>query len=39
MKGIYYRGNRIYFNRYALHALESAWITSRQIEAGRRAMT
>ncbi|KAL2932403.1 50S ribosomal protein L16 chloroplastic [Bienertia sinuspersici] len=24
---------------YALQALEPAWITSRQIEAGRRAMT
>ena len=38
MKGISYRGNRICFGRYALQALESAWITSRQIEAGRRAM-
>uniref|UniRef100_A0A2K1Y5M7 Uncharacterized protein n=1 Tax=Populus trichocarpa TaxID=3694 RepID=A0A2K1Y5M7_POPTR len=27
------------FGRYALQALEPAWITSRQIEAGRRAMT
>ena len=34
-----YRGNRICFGRYALQALEPAWITSRQIEAGRRAMT
>ncbi|TYJ27387.1 hypothetical protein E1A91_A07G183600v1, partial [Gossypium mustelinum] len=39
MKGISYRGNRICFGRYALQALEPAWITSRQIEAGRRAMT
>lgn len=39
MKGISYRGNRISFGRYALRALEPAWITSRQIEAGRRAMT
>ncbi|TYJ42630.1 hypothetical protein E1A91_A03G101700v1, partial [Gossypium mustelinum] len=38
-KGISYRGNRICFGRYALQALEPAWITSRQIEAGRRAMT
>uniref|UniRef100_UPI0030FF2461 ribosomal protein L16 n=1 Tax=Zippelia begoniifolia TaxID=126646 RepID=UPI0030FF2461 len=38
MKGISYRGNRICFGKYALQALESAWITSRQIEAGRRAM-
>nr|YP_009716172.1 50S ribosomal protein L16 [Atriplex centralasiatica]YP_010227748.1 50S ribosomal protein L16 [Atriplex gmelinii]YP_010934399.1 ribosomal protein L16 [Atriplex canescens]YP_010997187.1 ribosomal protein L16 [Atriplex prostrata]YP_010997722.1 ribosomal protein L16 [Atriplex patens]QGL09296.1 50S ribosomal protein L16 [Atriplex centralasiatica]UDD86472.1 50S ribosomal protein L16 [Atriplex gmelinii]WKV25183.1 ribosomal protein L16 [Atriplex canescens]WMS60211.1 ribosomal protein L16 [Atripl len=39
MKGISCRGNRICFGRYALEALEPAWITSRQIEAGRRAMT
>ena len=39
MKGISYRGNRICFGGYALQALEPAWITSRQIEAGRRAMT
>lgn len=39
MKGISYRGNRICFGKYALRALEPAWITSRQIEAGRRAMT
>ncbi|KAL4297391.1 hypothetical protein GQ457_12G015710 [Hibiscus cannabinus] len=32
-------GNRICFGRYALQELEPAWITSRQIEAGRRAMT
>lgn len=39
MKGISYRGNNICFGRYALQALEPAWITARQIEAGRRAMT
>ncbi|KAL0532633.1 hypothetical protein IC582_030642 [Cucumis melo] len=39
MKGISYRGNSICFGRYAIQALEPAWITSRQIEAGRRAMT
>ena len=39
MKGISYRGNHICFGKYALQALEPAWITSRQIEAGRRAMT
>nr|YP_009414766.1 ribosomal protein L16 [Platycodon grandiflorus]YP_009414801.1 ribosomal protein L16 [Platycodon grandiflorus]ARR27771.1 ribosomal protein L16 [Platycodon grandiflorus]ARR27792.1 ribosomal protein L16 [Platycodon grandiflorus]UBK12170.1 ribosomal protein L16 [Platycodon grandiflorus]UBK12205.1 ribosomal protein L16 [Platycodon grandiflorus]UXO94468.1 ribosomal protein L16 [Platycodon grandiflorus] len=38
MKGISYRGNHISFGKYALQALEPAWITSRQIEAGRRAM-
>nr|YP_010710629.1 ribosomal protein L16 [Impatiens omeiana]WCZ70739.1 ribosomal protein L16 [Impatiens omeiana] len=39
MKGISYRGNHICFGKYGLQALEPAWITSRQIEAGRRAMT
>ncbi|XLT67165.1 hypothetical protein HN873_023604 [Arachis hypogaea] len=39
MKGISYRSNHICFGRYALQALEPAWITSRQIEAGRRAMS
>uniref|UniRef100_M4FIQ1 50S ribosomal protein L14, chloroplastic n=1 Tax=Brassica campestris TaxID=3711 RepID=M4FIQ1_BRACM len=39
MKGKSCRGNRICFGRYALQALEPAWITARQIEAGRRAIT
>jgi len=39
MKGISYRGNNICFERYTLQELEPAWITSRQIEAGRRAMS
>nr|YP_009722137.1 ribosomal protein L16 [Araucaria bidwillii]ATL59005.1 ribosomal protein L16 [Araucaria angustifolia]ATL59088.1 ribosomal protein L16 [Araucaria bidwillii] len=39
MKGVSYRGNRICFGRFALQALEPAWITSGQIEAGRRAIT
>nr|YP_009447320.1 ribosomal protein L16 [Adenocalymma candolleanum]ATY48580.1 ribosomal protein L16 [Adenocalymma candolleanum] len=39
MKGRSYQGNHICFGKYALQALEPAWITSRQIEAGRRAMT
>ena len=33
------RGNNIVFGDFALQALESAWITSKQIEAARRAMT
>ena len=33
------RGNTINFGEYALQALEPSWITSRQIEAARRAMT
>ena len=33
------RGTNIDFGRYAIKALEPAWVTSRQIEAARRAMT
>ena len=32
-------GNAVVFGDYGLQALESAWITSRQIEAARRAIT
>lgn len=39
LKGIANRGNSICFGKFALQALEPAWITSRQIEAGRRAIT
>ncbi|MBC6421105.1 MAG: 50S ribosomal protein L16 [Hormoscilla sp. SP5CHS1] len=39
MKGMASSGNKINFGEYALQALEPHWITSRQIEAGRRAMT
>lgn len=39
MKGISTRGNTIAFGRFALQAIEPCWITSRQIEAGRRAIT
>nr|YP_009732899.1 ribosomal protein L16 [Diphyscium foliosum]QHU77241.1 ribosomal protein L16 [Diphyscium foliosum] len=39
MKGMSIRGNSICFGKFALQALEPAWITSRQIEAGRRAIT
>jgi large subunit ribosomal protein L16 len=39
MKGIATRGNSICFGKFALQGLEPAWITSRQIEAGRRAIT
>lgn len=34
-----YRGNTLNFGDYALQATEPSWITSRQIEAARRAMT
>lgn len=33
------RGNRVAFGQYGLQTLERAWITSRQIEAARVAMT
>jgi large subunit ribosomal protein L16 len=39
MNGKAYTGNTIAFGEFALQALEPCWITSRQIEAGRRAMT
>jgi large subunit ribosomal protein L16 len=38
-RGLATRGNYIAFGDYALQAQESGWITSRQIEAARRAMT
>ena len=39
MKGVAQKGNYIAFGRYGLKALESGWITSRQIEATRVAIT
>ncbi|MEM9213876.1 MAG: 50S ribosomal protein L16 [Cyanobacteria bacterium P01_F01_bin.150] len=39
MRGMATRGNTINFGDFALQALEPSWITSRQIEASRRAMT
>ncbi len=38
MRGQATRGNAINFGEFALQAQEPAWITSRQIEASRRAM-
>ncbi len=38
MKGEASRGNKVDFGDFALQALEPSWITSRQIEASRRAM-
>jgi large subunit ribosomal protein L16 len=32
-------GSTMNFGEYAIKATESAWVTSRQIEAARRAMT
>ena len=39
LKGKACRGNKIAFGEYGLQALEPCWITSRQIEAGRRVLT
>jgi large subunit ribosomal protein L16 len=39
MKGRATRGNRVAFGEYGLQALEPAWITDRQIEAARVALT
>ena len=39
MKGHATRGTNIEFGDFAIKAVESAWITSRQIEAARIAMT
>ena len=38
-KGAAHRGNTIAFGEYALLALQPKWITNRQIEAARVAMT
>ena len=37
-RGKAYRGSVVQFGEYGLQALEPAWISSRQIEAARRAM-
>lgn len=39
MRGKAYRGSNVEFGEYGLKALEPAWITSRQIEAARIAIT
>ncbi len=38
MKGKAQRGAEVHFGEYGLMALEPAWISARQIEAGRRAL-
>jgi len=38
MKGNATRGNTVAFGDYGLQAMQSAWITARQIEAGRVAV-
>ncbi|MEQ8754615.1 50S ribosomal protein L16 [Coleofasciculus sp. G1-WW12-02] len=39
MRGQATRGNSLNFGDFGLQAIEPSWITARQIEAGRRAMT
>ena len=39
LKGEAHKGTEVTYGEYGLQALEGAWITSRQIEAARIAMT
>jgi large subunit ribosomal protein L16 len=39
MKGNAQRGNQIAFGSFGIKAMENAWITGRQIEAARQAIT
>jgi len=39
MRGKAQRGNQVSFGEFGLQALEASWITNRQIEAARVAMT
>ena len=39
MKGNAQRGNTLAFGSFGIKALENAWITGRQIEAARQAIT
>ena len=39
MRGKAYRGNRVSFGDYGLQATEACWITNRQIESARVAIT
>jgi large subunit ribosomal protein L16 len=38
-RGIAHRGNKVSFGEFALMSLDPGWITNRQIEAARVAMT
>lgn len=38
MRGKAYRGSTVAFGEYGLQAMEPIWMTSRQIEAARRAI-
>ena len=39
MRGQAHRGNKVSFGEYGLQALEPTWISNRQIESARVAMT
>lgn len=39
MKGVAHRGNTVDFGDFGLQALEPGWVTARQIEAARIALT
>lgn len=39
MGGLATRGNTVAFGKFGLKSMEAHWITSRQIEAARRAIT
>jgi large subunit ribosomal protein L16 len=39
MKGVAFRGSSLAFGEFGLKAMEPAWITNRQLEAGRVALT
>jgi large subunit ribosomal protein L16 len=39
MRGKAYRGSHLTFGEFGLQAMEPCWITARQIEAGRIAIT
>lgn len=39
MRGMSHRGNKVSFGEYGLQAVEPGWITNRQIESARVAMT
>ncbi len=39
LRGLATRGNEVSFGDFGLMAVEPAWVTSRQIEAARRAIT
>jgi large subunit ribosomal protein L16 len=38
-RGLAYRGSELHFGQYGLQAMEVGWITNRQIEASRVAIT